>query len=88
MKNLAITLLEVGNYECPNIGTIIGNTEKELIQKATSAIESHFDGTVTSLQIENDLKFTELKNSPPANVYAKIDGEYEVVVEAQETWIY
>jgi hypothetical protein len=89
MKNkLAITILERDNYESPNIGTIVGATEEELVAKATTAIESHFDGIVTSIRIKNGLKFSDLKNSPPIDIYATIDGTYEVVMDAQETWIF
>lgn len=85
---ISFTLIEKENSESPNIGTVIGSTEQEFIEKATRAIESHFDGTVTSLRIQDGLKFSDIKNSPPIDAYATIDGSHEAVIEIQQTWIY
>lgn len=88
MEKLSFTLLEKGNSEAPNIGTIFGKYEDELVYKATKAIESHFDGEVTSLRIQDGLTFKELKNSPPVDLYVTIDGEPVSAIEIQQTWLY
>lgn len=88
--SLAITLIEVGNNEAPNVGTIVSSpiNNEELTRKAIQAIESHFDGKVTSFKIQDKLSLSELKNSPPIDIFVVINGEYEAHLEAQETWIY
>ena len=88
MEKLSFTLLEKGNSEAPNIGTITGTTEEELVGKAIEAIESHFDAEVTSLRIQDGLTFKELKNSPPVDLYVTIDGEPVSAIEIQQTWLY
>lgn len=90
METLAITLMEVGNSEAPNVGTIVSSpiNNEELTQKAIQAIEHHFDGKVTSFKIQNDLSLTDLKNSPPIDIFVVINDEHEAHLEAQETWIY
>lgn len=95
MEKLSFTLLELGNSESPNIGTITGSTEEELVQKAIKAIESHFDALVTNFRMQDNLTFNHIKNSRPAYIYATFDadpyGGGEVataVVEVQQTWLY
>lgn len=85
-----ITILDRSSDECPNIGTITGNS---LEQKFKKAIESHFDAEMISYsfvdkQIEN---FTDCIHAYPIDVRIKIDSmgeEYETVVELSQTWIY
>lgn len=88
MEKLSFTLLEKGNSEAPNIGTITGATEEELVGKAIEAIESHFDGEVTSLRIQDGKKFSSVKNSYPLDLYVTIDGEPVSAIEIQQTWLY
>lgn len=102
MEKLAITLIEVGNSEAPNVGTIVSSpiNNEELTRKAIEAIERHFDGRITSFKIQDfdgkvttfkiqdNLPLSEMKNSPPIDIFVVIGGEYEAHLEAQETWIY
>ena len=88
MKNLSITLIEIDNNECPNIGTIVGLTEEELLGKFTTAIESHFDGELTSFDISDGLGLIDLKNSPPIDTCVTINCEHSFRIELQQTFIY
>jgi len=90
METLAITLIEVGNSEAPNVGTIVSSpiNNEELTRKAIEAIERHFDGRIVSFKIQNKLPLSEMKNSPPIDIFVVIGGENEAHLEAQETWIY
>lgn len=83
-----ITLIELGNSEAPNIGTITGNSESELVNKAIVALESHFDAEVLRVNIQDGLNFTDTLNSPPldATVYLKEYGKHEIQIS--QTWIY
>ena len=92
-KFLAITLIEVGNLECPNIGTIISQTgnEEELYKKAIEALESHFDAEVKSLTIQDRLRLKDVRNRDPLDAKVEIvwDGEESVWgVEVQQTFVY
>lgn len=86
-KQIAITLIEQGNSEAPNIGTITGTTENELLLKAVVAIKDHFDADDVSIKIQDDLGLSDVVNSVPLDVCVTIDGQ-EYTVEAQQTWIY
>jgi hypothetical protein len=88
MEKLSFTLLEKENSECPNIGTITGTSEDELVGKAIEAIESHFDGEVTSLCMQDGKKFSSIKNSRPTDLFVTIDGEPVSTIEIQQTWLY
>lgn len=89
MEKLFITLLESEHWDTPNVGTIAGVTSEELLQKATQAIESHFDGKVTSIRIQDNLDLLAVRNNPPLAMYVTIEGiDYEINLEAQQTWIY
>lgn len=90
---LAVTLIEVGNSECPNIGTITSQTgsEEELYKKAIEALESHFDAEVKSLTLQDGLKLKDVRNSHPLDAKVEIvwDGEESVWgVEMQQTFVY
>lgn len=86
-KQIAITLIEQGNSEAPNIGTITGATENELLLKAVVAIQDHFDADDVSIKVQDDLGLSDVVNSVPLDVCVTIDGQ-EYMVEAQQTWIY
>lgn len=86
-KQIAITLIEQGNSEAPNIGTITGMTEAELLSKAIVAIQDHFDAEDVSIKVQDDLNLSDVVNSIPLDVCVTIDGQ-EYMVEAQQTWIY
>ena len=84
---LAITIMEANNSEAPNIGTITGSNEKELVEKFTNALMSHYDADIDSFSIQDDLTLEDVENSSPLDVKVVIDGvEYQV--EISETWIY
>lgn len=88
MYKYNITLLEVGNSEAPNIGTIQGNSEVELVNKAVKALESHFDTKVLRVNIEEYLTFTDTLNSPPLNATVYLEEYDKHEIELQQTWIY
>lgn len=92
MQTKYITILEVGNEDCPNVGTItVADTES----KFKEAIESHFDAELLSFSFvdggEGINKLSDCINACPINVLVKIDGvcgEEEFNVELSETWLY
>lgn len=90
MKQLAITLIELNNPECPNIGTIVSNTEdkEELNKKAVEALVSHFDSEIDFIRIEDNLEIIDIKNSYPldATVFFKEGGTAEI--QLQQTFLY
>lgn len=91
MKQIAITIIEVGNIKSPNVGTIVGTTEIELNEKAKLAIESHFDAEVLGILFQDELDFISIINCPPIDIYVTIDnyGEKEEHhLEIQQTCIY
>ena len=87
-QNLSITLIEIDNTECPNIGTIVGANEEELLIKFTTALESHFDGSLTNFKISESLGLMDLKNSLPIDAYVTIDFVHSFKIELQQTFIY
>jgi len=91
MNKLYITLIEKGNNECPNIGTITGCDNATITRNAFTALESHFDAEVTGIRIQDNLKFKDVKNSYPldATVALNIDGDASLhEIEIQQTWLY
>jgi len=87
-NKIAITLLEQGNSEAPNIGTITGVTNGELLHKAMVAIGSHFDGQVTQFVIKDKLRMMDIVNSAPIDARVEINNEEHFNIELQQTWIY
>jgi hypothetical protein len=91
MKQLAITIMEVDNNECPNVGTIVGVNSIELMKKARRAITNHFDARLTSIKFQDDLGIMDVKNSPPIDVYVTLDtgtDNVEYTLEFHQTYIY
>lgn len=92
MARLVITLIEKGNEEAPNIGTIICDGS-ELV-KATDAIESHFDQEVEKIVFADGESFQSVRNSDPITatvLFADVlnEGQNETAqIEIQETWLY
>jgi hypothetical protein len=83
---LAITIIEVGNSEAPNIGTITGRNQEELETKFTNALMRHFDADIESFSIQDGLTLEDVENGSPLDVEVVIDGiGYQV--EVSETWI-
>ena len=94
---LAITLIEVGNSESPNIGTITTDARtdyaknQQLRFKAKGALEAHFDAEVTSIIIQDELAFIDVEHSAPLDATVLLDGlngEEKRQIELQQTWIY
>lgn len=84
---LAITIIEVGNSEAPNIGTITGSNLEELTEKFEDALMRHFDADLDSYSVQDELTLEDVENSSPLDVNIVIGGlEYQV--EISETWIY
>ncbi len=93
MEKLYLTLIEVDNAECPNIGTISGNSEEELKEKAIEAIESHFDTGVGTITIQDGLGFMDVRNSPPLDAVVNLDNSHgfesePIKIEIQQTFLY
>lgn len=88
MRNKSFALLEVGNHECPMIGTIanISDTEegkRSFEKKFREAVCSHFD----VLEFEHDEIPDLFDGGHSYTVGIEIDGlNYEV--EIMETWVY
>ena len=85
-----ITILELENNECPNVGTI---TLENIEGKFKKAIESHFDATLTSFSFVDEQveRLSDCVNASPIDVLVKldVDGEtYKYRVELSQTWIY
>lgn len=88
-KKLYLTLIEVNNPECPNIGTISGSDEETLYNKAKEAISLHFDAYIESITIQDGLGFMDLRNSPPLDAVVKLEFESEQYnIEIQQTFLY
>lgn len=88
-EDLAITLIESGNTEAPNIGTIISYGIKEHFDDSIRrAIEVHFDNEVLSIVVQDGLQPEDVKNSNPLDAYVKFKDGNSAVIEIQQTWIY
>lgn len=89
-KTKYITIMEVGNDECPNVGTITtANLEKSFIK----AIESHFDARLIRFQFEDKTiqSLDECIDAYPIDVIVELDNWGEDVlfeVELSQTWLY
>ena len=85
-----ITILEVGNEDCPNAGTItMDNAEK----KFKEAIESHFDAELLSFSFvdEGITQLSDCINASPIDVLVRLDVGFEhqeFKVELSQTWLY
>ena len=92
METKYITILEVGNEDCPNAGTI---TAEDAESKFKEAIESHFDAELLSFSFvdagEGINKLTDCISACPINVLVRLDvgfEEQEFNVELSQTWLY
>ena len=86
---LVITLIEVGNTESPNIGTVLWNGIKENFDASIRrAIESHFDSEVLSIGVQDGLQPEDVKNSSPLDAIVEFKDGYTASIEIQETWLY
>ena len=88
LADLSITLIEVGNTESPNIGTITGLQEDELRKKAIQAIESHFDAEVKDINIQDKLNFEDVRNSNPLDAVVILEDGDSYNIEIQQTFLY
>ena len=89
LKGLAVTLIEKGNSEAPNIGTIIHNGyEDDFEAKIREAIESHFDAVLVEIIVQDNLKPSDVKNSYPLDARLQIGDHGFADIEIQQTWIY
>jgi pantothenate kinase len=85
-----ITILEVGNEDCPNVGTIAtGGAE----HKFKEAIESHFDAELISFSFvdEGITHLTDCISASPIDVLVRLDvgfEQQEFKVELSQTWLY
>ena len=90
MKTKYITIMESGNDDCPNAGTITAENAESGFKEA---IESHFDAELLSFSFV-DPEITLLDdciNASPIEVLVKLDVGFEhqeFLVELSETWLY
>jgi hypothetical protein len=84
---LAITAIEIGNSEAPNIGTITGSNIEELTEKFKDALMRHFDADIDYYSIQDGLTLEDVENGSPLDVNVTING-LEYPVEISETWVY
>ena len=85
-----ITILEVDNPECANVGTI---TTGNITEKFKQAIESHFDAELISYSFLNPhvKELEDCISAVPIDVLVILDvnGDHsDYVVELSETWLY
>ena len=85
-----ITVLEQGNSDCPNVGTIIN---ENLDVKFKTAIESHFDADLISYSFVDEQinNLDDCINATPIDVLVRLDVdgvENEYTVELSQTWLY
>jgi len=90
--NKYITIIEVGNGEDSNVGTIttlVGDINK----KFTKAVESHFDAAIVKFSFihpEVD-KIVDCIDAMPIDILVTLDVdgfEQESKVELSQTWLY
>jgi hypothetical protein len=88
-REIYVTIIEKGNQECPNIGTIFSKygDSGELTYKFLEAISSHFDVEMDSISIKNSLDILGVKNSPPINTVVTIDDQ-QFDIQIQQTFFY
>ena len=95
MEKVYFTLREVGNEECPNIGTIEtlikgANIVNDITvnNRVKEAIASHFDAEVIDC---SKVDLTESYNAYPVKFKVKLDVlevEEEIEIEVEQTWLY
>lgn len=89
MREVAITLIEQGNSEAPNIGTVISDGIKDHFDDSIRrAVEAHFDNEVLSIVVQDGLQPEDVKNSSPLDAVVKFKDGYTAIIEIQQTWIY
>jgi hypothetical protein len=89
-KTKYITIIELDNKECSNVGTI---TTTNLEKSFSEAIESHFDATLIRYRFKDkDIKsLGDCIDAYPIIVIVDIDNFDEEVsyeLELSETWLY
>jgi hypothetical protein len=86
-----ITILELGNEECANAGTI---TVENVEAKFKEAIESHFDAEMLRYKFvdtENVNSLIDCIDAVPIEVIVYLDilgDETEYIVELSQTYLY
>lgn len=88
-KEIYVTILEVDNQECPNIGTIYNSsgTESELIYKYLEALSDYFDIAMEDIHIQKDLVISDVRNSVPIDTVVTIDDQ-KYNIQIQQTFLY
>lgn len=88
-EDLAITLIETGNTEAPNIGTVVHNgIEEHFDDSILRAIECHFDNDVCRIVYQDGLGPEDVKNHPPIDALVYFKDGTTANIEIQQTWIY
>ena len=86
-----ITIIELENNDCCNVGTI---SDSNIESKFKEAIESHFDAELLRYRFVNSMIFKNLNdciNGLPIEVVVVLDMDGDSVeykVELTETWLY
>lgn len=89
MKDTAVTLIEYGSDEAPNIGTIIFRRDEGLFNDAmVLALERHFDEEVEEVIVQDGLKPIDVINAYPLDAQVVFTDGKSVLIEIQQTWIY
>ena len=95
MKKIYFTLREVGNDECPNMGTVSAMIKGAIIVNditsglsVKEAIESHMDAEVIDM---SSVDLTQAYNACPVEFKVTINNngeEQKIKIEAEQTWLY
>lgn len=89
MKDAAVTLIEHGSDEAPNIGTIIYRNDEGLFNDAmVLALEKHFDKEVEEVIVQDGLGPLDAINAYPLDAQVVFTDGRSVLIEIQQTWIY
>lgn len=97
MKKAYFTLRELGNDDCPNIGTIsvdytvdngLKPDQKQMNEKLIEAVESHFDATIQLVGIIQ-IDFESVFNSVPQDFTVELIGEdLKYKCQIEQTFLY
>lgn len=86
-----ITILELHNSDCPNVGTVL--VGQGITERFKKAIENHFDAAIVKYSfIHPDVdKLEDCIDSYPIDILVTLDVdgfEQENKVELSQTWMY
>lgn len=91
MENKYITILEMDNSECPNVGTLSVEPRDTLEDRFKEAIEAHFDDEMVGYAFDkpNINRLDECIGGYPIDVKVLMgEKENTYTVELTHTWLY